>query len=64
MESDAEYFARRASQETAAADQAADAKVQTAHLQMAERYRDLARAIEKSDRRLGVVRAIRRLFER
>ena len=64
MESDSEYFERRAAQETAAADNAPDAQARAAHLEMAERYRDVAVSIEKNERRLGVVRALRRLFHR
>ncbi len=64
MESDSEYFNRRAAQEAAAADKAPSAEARTAHLEMAERYRDLAVSIEKSERRLGVARALRRLFHR
>jgi hypothetical protein len=64
IESDSEYFERRATQETVAAENAPDARSRTAHLQMAERYRDLAVSIEKNERRLGVVRALRRLFHR
>ena len=64
MESDSEYFSRRAAQEATAADKAPSAEARSAHFQMAERYRDLAMSIEKNDRRLGVVRALRNLIHR
>lgn len=64
MESDSEYFGRRAAQETVAADKAPNAQARTAHLEMAERYRDIAVSIEKNERRLGVQSAFRRLFHR
>jgi len=64
MESDSEYFSRRAAQEATAADKAPSAEAWSAHFQIAERYRDLAMSIEKNDRRLGVVRALRNLIHR
>jgi hypothetical protein len=64
MESDAEYFDRRAAQEHAAAEKAECAQARTTHLEMAQRYRDLAISIEKNERRLGVGRALQELFHR
>jgi hypothetical protein len=44
-ESDASYFRRRAEEERAAADKAASDGARHAHLEMAERYDELARSI-------------------
>ena len=45
MQSDAVYFSRRAHEERAVAREASRAKAREAHLQMAERYDELAAAI-------------------
>lgn len=45
MESDVDYFCRRVAEETAAASKADHPTARQAHLNMAERYRDLADAI-------------------
>lgn len=42
MESDRNYFTRRAAQEQSAATQASDESARKAHLEMAERYRQRA----------------------
>jgi hypothetical protein len=42
MESDRNYFNRRAAEERSAATQAADESARKAHLEMAERYRQRA----------------------
>lgn len=60
MESDTQYFRRRASEERSTAIQARDARVRKAHLDMAERYEDLVRAIGSHEKRVGVHRAVRR----
>lgn len=52
MNADAHYFARRASEERAAAMQSPHLKARAAHLEMARRYQDLADAI--TDRMLAV----------
>lgn len=49
MEHDVAYFNRRATEETTAASQAAHPNARQAHLDMAERYRDLASAIAAGD---------------
>ena len=54
VESDAVYFARRASEERSAALQARDARARQAHVELAERYEDLVRAITARDRDLGL----------
>lgn len=64
VESDSEYFVRRAVQETAAADKALNPQARNAHLEMAQRYRDLVVSIEKNERGLGLRRALRRLIHR
>lgn len=46
MESDAAFFTRRAREERLAATRADHPQARKAHLQMAARYTDLARAIE------------------
>jgi hypothetical protein len=48
MESDAVYFARRASAERAAASRSSCAIARQTHLELAERYEDLARALHLS----------------
>ena len=53
MESDVEYFSRRAVEERRAAMKAAHPDARSAHLQMAERYAELAGAIEAHLVRLG-----------
>ena len=54
MESDKEYFARRAASERAAAAEASHPAAQLAHSQMAARYDDMAAAIRRHDQVLGV----------
>ena len=49
MQSDAVYFSRRADQERAAASQASCPNARDAHLQMAERYGELAAAIAERE---------------
>lgn len=46
MESDSAYFRRRASEERVAAMKAAHPEARQAHLEMADRYDQLAEAIE------------------
>jgi hypothetical protein len=46
MESDAVFFTRRAREEVLAASKADHPRARQAHLQMAARYADLARAID------------------
>lgn len=53
MESDAEYFTRRSVEAKAAALAAASREARKAHLEMAERYSDLARAIMSSNAAWG-----------
>ena len=53
MESDAAYFGRRANAERVAAMKAADPRARKAHLDMAERYDELAKAIASHERLLG-----------
>ena len=48
MESDAVYFARRATAERAAANRSSCAIAREAHLELAERYEDLAVALNLS----------------
>ena len=45
---DRSYFMRRAAQERSAADHASDEAARDAHLQMAQRYRDLVGASEEA----------------
>jgi hypothetical protein len=45
MEGDSNYFGRRAKEERVAAMKAADPRARSAHLQMADRYTELSRAI-------------------
>lgn len=45
MEGDADYFGRRAREEQAAASKALHPAAQRVHLEMAERYNDIAAAI-------------------
>jgi hypothetical protein len=47
MEDDRSYFERRAAQERSAADEASDESARDAHLRLAERYGELARAQHK-----------------
>ena len=49
MQSDAVYFSRRASEERAAAGEASCASAREAHLQMADRYEELAAAIAERE---------------
>jgi hypothetical protein len=49
MQQDVAYFVRRAAQEQAAAQGAADAKVREAHEQMAAHYQALIRSAAKAD---------------
>lgn len=52
MESDRDYFERRATEARAAALAASDERARGAHLGMAERYEDLSAAIGANDRHL------------
>lgn len=54
MESDTVYFARRASEERAAAMKASHVTARQAHLEMAQRYEELATAITARERYLGL----------
>jgi len=54
MESDLTYFARRAEEERSAAAQAAHPEARQRHVEMAERYEDLVRAIAMSHQQLGL----------
>jgi hypothetical protein len=54
MESDLTYFGRRASEERTAALNARHAEAHRAHIQMAERYEDLVRAITATQERVGL----------
>jgi hypothetical protein len=54
MESDVSYFRRRASDERSAAMQARLVQARQAHLELAERYEDLVRAITGTDQQLGI----------
>lgn len=54
MEVDTIYFTRRASEERTAALQARHEQVRDAHLQMAERYEELVRAIVASEQAMGI----------
>lgn len=58
MESDASYFGRRVREELLAALKADHPRARRAHLDLAARYDDLARAIELKGRRSGTERAI------
>lgn len=49
MESDAGYFSRRAREERDASARAAHPNARQAHIEMAERYEDLAGAIQSQD---------------
>jgi len=46
LEDDVNYFRRRAAEERAAADRAASQSARDAHIGLAERYDELARAID------------------
>jgi hypothetical protein len=54
MTGDAEYFGRRAIEERDAARNAADSRARDAHLEMAERYSDMARAIAHQEVIVGM----------
>jgi hypothetical protein len=54
MEADTIYFARRASEERAAAARADHPSAQEAHLALAERYEDLVAAIDRRNYALGL----------
>ena len=54
METDVDYFTRRAAEERRAAMKAAHPTAREAHLEMAERYAELAGAIEAHQVRMGV----------
>jgi hypothetical protein len=54
QEGDHIYFGRRASEERTAAMQARHSNARKAHLDMAERYEDLVRAITEGQQRLGI----------
>jgi hypothetical protein len=53
MEDDVRYFARRSAEEREAATVAGDSRARDAHLQMAERYHDLATSIDARERFLA-----------
>jgi hypothetical protein len=53
METDTEYFRRRASEERTAALQARDSRARGAHIELAERYEDLVRGIAGHERFLS-----------
>ena len=54
METDVAYFARRALQERLAAKNAPNGPARQSHLEMAERYDELAAAIVAGERDLGL----------
>lgn len=54
MEADFEYFSRRAHEEREAAMRAAHPSAREAHLEMAARYDDLAKALDAHHRQLGL----------
>ena len=54
VESDISYFRRRASEERSAALQARPTEARLAHLELADRYEDLVRAIAGAERNLGI----------
>lgn len=54
MESDTAYFRRRASEERIEALRNRHSRAQRAHLDLAERYEDLVRAIVARDQKLGL----------
>ena len=54
MEDDVSYFTRRAFQEREAAMRSSDMRARQAHLDMADRYQDLATSIEARERFLAV----------
>jgi hypothetical protein len=53
MESDVSYFQRRADEELAAARLTPSASARAVHFEMAERYAQLAAAIEEATDKLG-----------
>ena len=53
MDSDASYFRRRADEEFAAASDAPSGHVRAVHIEMAERYSQLAAAIDEATDKLG-----------
>ena len=53
MESDHDYFARRAREERSAADRASTVAAQLSHLELAERYEDLVAAVERHRQTVG-----------
>jgi flagellar biosynthesis/type III secretory pathway protein FliH len=55
MESDACYFRKRAEEEFAAAKKAGCDQSRAAHFEMAERYAQLAAAIDAVDEQIGTV---------
>jgi hypothetical protein len=54
VESDTEYFRRRASEARTAALQARDSRARDAHLEMADRYEDLVRGIASHGQAAGL----------
>ena len=54
MEDDATYFSRRASEERTVAMKAAHPSARRAHLELAQRYDDLARSITARHQYLGL----------
>ena len=53
LETDFAYFRQRASEERTAALAAREPRVRAAHVELAERYEDLVRAIAAQERQLG-----------
>ena len=53
MEGDSEYFSRRAVEERTAASEATHPAAKRAHEELADRYEDLARAVEAQEDYLG-----------
>lgn len=54
METDVEYFRRRASEERTAALQTRDSRARAVHKEMADRYEDLVRGIVGHEQFLGL----------
>jgi hypothetical protein len=64
MESDFDYFTRRASDEMRAAGNASDTNARRIHLEMAARYQCLATRIDDNERHLGLSAVFLRVFRR
>jgi hypothetical protein len=54
MDSDTEYFRRRASEERTAALHTRNTEARLAHIEIAERYEDLVRGIAANEQFLGL----------